>query len=720
MRQLVQNLKTGEIELVEVPIPKVSSNSVLIKTTHSLISVGTEKMLVEFGKASLWDKAKSQPERVKEILQKIKTDGLLTTIDAVMARLDEPLPLGYSNVGIVIDIGKNVEEFSVGDRVVSNGSHSEIVNVSKNLVAKIPGNVDNETAVFTVLGSIALEGIRLLSPSLGEYIVVIGLGLIGQLTVQLLIAAGCKVLGMDIDENRVNLAKSFGAEGLVINSKNSPIEGALAFSKGKGVDGVIITASTQSNEPIEYSADMCRKRGRIVLIGVTKIDIPRDKFYKKELSFQVSCSYGPGRYDRIYEEKGIDYPFDYVRWTAKRNFEAVLDMMSMGKINVKPLITHRFSFDDAIKAYDILLKDKPLGIILQYGNDINEVNYKDKKIVKLQNEKKGTHKNRACVGVLGIGNFAKMILLPALKKTNARLKYIASSGGVNSIFAGRKFGFEYTLSDYNKVLEDEEVNTIFITTRHASHAYLVIEGLKKGKNVFVEKPLALSINELKDIISAYKNSDNILMVGFNRRFSPFVKKLKDILSYRKDPLCLNIVINAGMIPYDNWQYDPEVGGGRIVGEACHFIDLSRYIVGKKIDEIYAVTTKGHSGYDHDKMIINIKFEDGSIGVINYFANGNKVYPKERVEVFNEGKVLVIDNFRFLVGYGINIKLKSLKQNKGHEEEIKEFIRAVSDGDISPIPFDELIEVTLASFCAVESAKKGVPIKLIEYYKEIIE
>jgi len=716
MKQLVQNLKSGKIELVEVPIPKVSANTILIKTTHSLISVGTERMLVEFGKASLLEKARSQPEKVKEILNKIKTDGLFTTFEAVMARLDEPLPLGYSNVGIVIDVGKNVEGFSIGDRVVSNGSHSEIVNVSKNLVAKVPDNVDDETAVFTVLGSIALEGIRLLNPTLGEYIAVVGLGLIGQLTVQLLIAAGCKVLGIDINESRVNLAISFGAEGLLINPGESPIEGALAFSKGRGVDGVIITASTKSNEPIEYSADICRKRGRIVLIGVTKIDIPRDKFYKKELSFQVSCSYGPGRYERLYEEKGVDYPFEYVRWTAKRNFEAVLDMMSMRKVNVKPLITHRFSFDDALKAYDVIFKEKPLGIILQYKNG----NIENVEVVKLQKDRLNSSQGKPCIGVLGVGNFAKMVLLPALKKTNARLKFISSSGGINSVFAGRKFGFEYATSDYNKVLGDEEIDTIFITTRHASHAHLVIEGLKRGKNVYVEKPLALNIDELKDIISVYKNTNKILMVGFNRRFSPFIRKLKELISQRKDPLCLNIMVNAGAIPYDSWIYDPEVGGGRIIGEACHFIDLSRFIVGNKITEVYAITTRGHSGYDEDKMIINLKFEDGSISVINYFANGSKVFPKERIEVFGEGKILVVDNFRSLKGYGINIKMRSLKQNKGHEDEIKEFIRAISNGTESPIPFNELVEVTLASFCAVESAKKGKPINLIEYYKEFIE
>lgn len=715
MKQLVQNLKTGEIELIEVPTPTVSTNTLLIKSRCSLISVGTEKMLIEFGKSSLLEKARSQPERVKQVLQKIKTDGFLTTVDAVMARLDEPLPLGYSNVGVVIDIGKNVEGFSIGDRVVSNGSHAEIVNISKNLVAKIPDNVDDETAVFTVLGSIALEGIRLLSPALGEYIAVIGLGLIGQLTVQLLVATGCKVLGIDIDESRVKLAESFGAEGIVLKNGISPVEGALAFSKGRGVDGVIITASTKSSEPIEYSADMCRKRGKIILVGVTKIDIPRDKFYKKELSFQVSCSYGPGRYDRLYEEKGIDYPFEYVRWTAKRNFEAVLDMMAMGKINVKPLITHIFSFNDAVKAYEVVLKEKPLGVILQYDKDIET-----KRVIELNKRSSTITPSEPCIGFLGVGNFAKMVLLPAIKNTKVRLKFIASSGGISGTYSGKKFGFEFATSDYNKVLEDKEVNTVFIATRHNSHASLVVEALKRGKNVYVEKPLALSIDELKNIIATYKDSNNILMVGFNRRFSPFVRKLKEIISTRNDPICINILVNAGNIPSDSWIYDPEIGGGRIIGEACHFIDLSRFIVGSKISEVYAITTKGHSISDEDKMIINLRFEDGSVGNISYFANGSKIYPKERVEVFSEGKILVIDNFKSLTGYGIKCKMRSLRQDKGHKKEIEEFIKAIYSGKESPIPFEELVEVTLASFAAIKSATLGVPIKLVDLYKELIE
>lgn len=714
MKQLIQNLKTGNIEIIDVPMPKVSPTTVLIESICSLISIGTERMLVEFGKSSILEKAKSQPEKVKEVLQKIKTDGLLTTIDTVIARLDEPLPLGYSNVGIVIDKGKEVDDVSIGDRVVSNGPHAEIINISKNLVTRVPDDVDDESACFTVLGSIALEGIRLLNPTLGEYIVVIGLGLIGQLTVQLLLACGCKVLGIDINIDKVNLVKSFGAEGYVLNKGESPVETALSFSKGRGVDGVIITASTKSNEPIEYSAQMCRKRGRIIAIGVTGLNIPRELFYKKELSFQVSCSYGPGRYDRFYEEKGIDYPFSYVRWTAKRNFEAFLDMLSMGKINVKPLISHKFPFYEAKRAYDIILKENPLGIILQYEKSEN----KNIKYIILNDKRKSFNSNTPVVGFIGVGNFARLILLPALKQTNVRLKTIASSGGVNAVDSGRKYGFEKVVSEYSEILNDSEINTVFIATRHNSHAKLVIECLKRDKNVFVEKPLALTIDELREIINTYKESNKLLMVGFNRRFSKFIEKLKITISNRNDPLCINMVVNAGEIPPDNWVHDIEVGGGRIIGEGCHFIDLLRFIVGEEIIEVYGLSTKGHSNSDEDKMIINLKFKDGSIGSINYFANGSKKYPKERLEVFSEGKVLVIENFKSLVGYGCNIRLKSLRQDKGHEKEVKSFIEAIKEGKSSPIPFNELVEVTLASFAAVKSSAKGVPIKMEDLYKEL--
>lgn len=715
MKQLVQSFKTGQLEILNIPAPKVSENTVLIESKVSLISSGTERMLVEFARSSLFEKVKSQPEKVKEVLQKIKNDGFFAALEAVNSKLDEPLPLGYSNVGIVIDVGRNAGEFLVGDRVVSNGSHAEIVNVSKNLVAKIPDNVDDETASFTVLGSIALEGIRLINPSLGENIAVIGLGLIGQLTVQLLLASGCRVLAMDLKEDRVKLAESFGAEGYVLKSGESPVAPAMSFSKGHGVDGVLIATSTNSNEPIIQAAQISRKRGKIVLIGTAQINFSRDLFYEKELSFQVSCSYGPGRYDNSYEEKGIDYPLPYVRWTEKRNFEAVLSMMASGKLNVKPLITHRFSFSDALKAYDILLNENALGILLLYEGSILE---KRKQTVEILKEKYQAPTSTPTIGFIGPGQFARRTLLPILSSADVRLKTIVSANGLHSFYAGRKFGFEYSTSSYDLVFNDEEIDTVFIATRHNTHAVLVVKALKKGKNVFVEKPLAISESELKEIVAAYKDSGKILMVGFNRRFSPFIQRLKKELMFRKSPLCITMNINAGPIPEDNWVNDPLVGGGRIIGEGCHFVDLMRYLVNAPIESVYAVSTT-NKGKLEDNTLISIKFNDGSIGSIMYFSNGNKQYPKETIKVCTEGKIFLLNNFRSLVGFGVPLRLSSFRQDKGHKAEILKFIEAVKGKESPPINFEEIIEVTLATLAIRRSIEKGIPISM-EEFKQIIE
>jgi predicted dehydrogenase/threonine dehydrogenase-like Zn-dependent dehydrogenase len=715
MKQLLQSLSDGKIEIADVPCPQVKAGHLTVCTSISLISPGTERIALEFGRASLIDKARNQPEKVKLVLKKMVTEGISTTVNKIKTSLEEPHPLGYSNVGVVIDIGKNVAGYSIGDRVVSNGNHAEIVIVPKNLTAKIPHNVDDEAASFTILGSIALQGIRLINPSLGDYICVIGLGVVGQLTVQLLSASGCKVLGIDIDEEKVRTSKNFGADGFVLKPGESPVEIAKGFSMGRGVDGVIITASTKSNEPIEYAAQMCRKRGKIVLVGVTGTNISRSLFYEKELTFQVSCSYGPGRYDKDYEEKGLDYPIEYVRWTEQRNFEAVLDMMSVGKIKVKPLINHRVPFREAEKAYNIILQENPLGVVLHYGEETAQ----NVNTIQLSCDEQNVSSAKPVVGVIGVGGFAKMTLLPCLKDTDAYLKTIASSRGFSGLHTGKKYGFKYVTSEYSNVLEDQDINTVVITTRHDSHASLVVAAMERGKNVFVEKPLALNIDELKNIISVYKKYNNIMLVGFNRRFSRFTEKLKEALSDRENPICVSIMVNAGKVPSDHWVCDHDIGGGRIIGEGCHFIDLLRFIVGSKIMEIYALSTKGHCNSDEDKMTINLKHEDGSIGTIHYFANGSKSYPKEKIEVFSEGKVFVINNFKSLSGYSSNQKLKSFKQDKGHLNEMKKFINAVSEGSHSPIPFEELIEVTLSSFAAVKSAEISEPIKLESLYKEVL-
>jgi len=705
MKQLLQNLKTGATEIAEVPTPFCRPGHLLIATRRSLISAGTERMMVEFGQANLLAKARAQPDKVRQVLDKSRTDGLLPTLEAVFARLDQPLPLGYSNVGAVLEVGDGLTGFSVGDRVISNGPHAEIVCVPQNLCARVPDGVSDEEAAFTVLGAIGLQGVRLAQPTLGECFVVTGLGLIGLLTVQLLQANGSRVLGIDVDSSKCRLAETFGTATFDLSKGEDPLVAAEKFSRGRGVDGVLITAATKSSEPVHQAAQMCRKRGRIVLVGVTGLELRRSDFYEKEVTFQVSCSYGPGRYDPDYEEKGHDYPVGYVRWTEQRNFEAVLDMMAAGKLDVKPLITHRFPFEEAEKAYALIADNKEpyLGIILEYDKAQraeSKAHVEKESTVKLKQhyELSAMSDQLPIVGLIGAGNFTGRVLLPALKKSGARLKTIASSGGLTGTHLGKKFGFEESTTDVERIFEDGEINTVFITTRHSSHAVLVTRALEAGKHVFVEKPLCLTEQELKEIIQVYSSIVNsqssipLLMVGFNRRFAPHVVKIKELLETVREPKSMIMTVNAGAIPPDHWTQDPEIGGGRIVGEACHFVDLLRFLAGSQIEgkEIYRI-----QALTDDTVTINFKFEGGSIGTVHYFANGSRRFPKERLEVFAEGKILQLDNFKALRGYGWKgfKKMRLWRQDKGHAAEIKAFLQTVQSGGPSAIPFDEVVEVT---------------------------
>ena len=711
MKQILQNLRSGQIEIVEVPSTQVKPGHVLIMTSRSLVSPGTERMLVDFGRANLINKARKQPDKVRQVLDKIWTDGLMPTVEAVRSKLDQPIPLGYSNVGIVDDASFKFEvlSFKKGDRIVSNGPHAEVVCVQGNLCARIPESVSDEEAAFTVVGAIGLQGVRLAKPTLGEAFVVIGLGLIGQLTVQLLIAHGCSVLGIDIDSKKCDLARQFGADALDISKGQDPVEAAMTFSGSRGIDGVLITAATKSSEPVHQAAQMCRKRGRIVLVGVTGLELQRLDFYEKELSFQVSCSYGPGRYDPEYEEKGHDYPIGYVRWTEQRNFEAVLDLMATGKLDVKPLITHRFPFEEAEKAYELIANNKEpyLGIILNYDVAERKAYSVQERTVSLASTPSAMRyaPSRPVIGLIGAGNFTGQVLLPAIKKTGARLKMIASSGGVSGTYLGKKFGFEESTTDADRIFADTDINTVFITTRHSTHASFVLEALKSGKNVFVEKPLCLNKEELSQIKDIYysliTNNDSqitnngvpLLMVGFNRRFAPHILKMKELLASVKEPKSMIMTMNAGMIPPDHWTQDPDVGGGRIIGEACHFIDLLRFLAGCEIARSEIARLKG-SGMD-DTVTIQLTFADGSMGTIHYCANGNRRFPKERLEVFAGNRILQLNNFKFLRGYGWKgfKKMRLWRQDKGHREEIRLFVDAITEGKPSPIPFQEIIEDT---------------------------
>ncbi|MDN5621914.1 MAG: bi-domain-containing oxidoreductase [Acinetobacter sp.] len=706
MKQILQDMTNGGTTVTEAPVPQSSKGHLLISTTTSLISAGTERMLVGFGKASLIDKARQQPEKVKMVLEKVQTDGLLTTYDAVKSKLAQPLALGYCNVGIVHEVGANVDDFQVGDRVVSNGPHADMVKVPKNLCAKIPDNVSDESASFAVVASIGLQGIRLAQPTLGESFVVTGAGLIGLLTIQMLRANGCRVLAIDFDQSKLDLAKQFGAEICNPGKGEDPVAVGLAFSRGAGVDGVIITASTKVSDPVIQAARMSRKRGRIILVGVTGLELNRADFYEKELSFQVSCSYGPGRYDTEYEDKGNDYPLGFVRWTEQRNFVAVLDMMAAGTLNVEPLITQRFEFEDAPKAYDALTEDKSgLGLLLKYNSPVETRLEKRVVLRPISIEAKN-----AVVGFIGAGNYASRVLIPAFKKASSQLHTIVTSGGINGVIHGEKTGFAEASTDLDGLLNNKDINTVAIATRHNSHAYFVERVLSAGKNVFVEKPLALTVEEIEKIESVYNqniqnNQYARVMVGFNRRFSPQVQKMKTLLDTVKEPKSFIMTMNAGAIPADHWTQDNAVGGGRIIGEACHFIDLMRFLAGSKIVSIQARRMGETDAVQllEDKASITLGFEDGSFGTIFYLANGASSFPKERVEVFTAGRVLQLDNFRKLKAFGwpgFN-KMNLWRQDKGQDACAAVFVDSIRDGKEAPIPADEIFEVARVTIQVAE-------------------
>ena len=705
MKQILQSLKDGTTQLSDVPTPRASAGHLLIHTATTLVSAGTERMLVDFGKANLLNKVRQQPDKVRMVLDKVRTDGLVTTIEAVQSKLDQPLALGYCNVGVVAELGPGVEGFASGERVVSNGKHAEVVCVPKNLCAKIPDGVSDETASFTVLAAIGLQGIRLVNPTLGECVVVTGLGLIGLVTVQMLRAQGCRVLGIDFDPTRLALARQFGAEVVNPGAGEDVLSAAQAFSRGRGVDAVIITASTKSNEPVSQAANMCRQRGRIVLVGVVGLELSRADFYEKELNFQVSCSYGPGRYDPAYEEGGHDYPLGFVRWTEQRNFEAVLDLMASGQLDVVPLVSHRFRLEHAVQAYDLLASGEPsLGIVLQYPQD--DAAGLGQRLVALgeapspQPHSQG-ERGAASVAFLGAGNYAGRVLIPAVKAAGASLRTVVSSGGVSAVHYGKKHGFAQASTDAATVLEDPATDTVVVATRHDAHARQVLSALRAGKHVFCEKPLCLTLEELAEIeAEARARPGQKLMLGFNRRFAPQVVKVRQLLGSVSEPKSFVMTVNAGAIPADHWTQDKAVGGGRIVGEGGHFLDLLRHLAGAPIVAHHAVAMGAHPavGIADDKATITLQFADGSFGTVHYLANGDKGFPKERLEVFCAGRVLQLDNFRKLRGWGWKgfKKMNLWRQDKGQVACARAFVEAVKSGAPCPIALDEVVEVSRVS------------------------
>jgi predicted dehydrogenase/threonine dehydrogenase-like Zn-dependent dehydrogenase len=706
MKQVLQNLADGSVSSAEVPAPSPGPGEVLIATRRSLVSAGTERMLVEFGRKHWLDKARSQPDKVRQVLDKARTDGVLSTLEAVRAKLDQPLPLGYANAGVALEVGADVRGIRPGDRVVSNGRHAERVTVPMNLCARIPAGVSDDAAAFATVAAIGLQGIRLAAPTLGEHVAVMGLGLIGLLTVQLLCAQGCRVLGLDFDAARLQLAAELGAEALDLSRHPDPAPAAQAFARGRGVDAVLITAATDSDEPVAHAAQMCRQRGRIVLIGVAGLSLRRADFYEKELSFQVSCSYGPGRYDPEYEQAGHDYPFGLVRWTEQRNFEAVLDLMAAQTLDPGRLISHRFPIEQAPAAYDLLAGAEPsLGILLEYPEleasaPLLSSARAERRSIALGN---AAPKRGASLGFIGTGNYAGRVLIPAFAAAGASLHTAVSQHGVSALHYGKKFGFSQASTDTDALIAHPDVDAVVIATRHASHARLAIAALRAEKHVFVEKPLCLTLDELSAIEAELAARPALrLMVGFNRRFSAHVVQAMTLLAAFREPRALLVTVNAGRLPAGHWAVDPAQGGGRIVGEACHHIDLLRHLAGAAIAE-HALRPVGVRG--RDGAVLSLTFVDGSVGTITYLANGSPRFPKERVEVFCAGRVLRIDNYRRLEGWGdLHVpRHLGLVQDKGQHACARAFVAWLKQGGPAPIPVHELLEVSRVAILAQQAA-----------------
>ncbi len=713
MKQLLQNIKTGKASIEDVPVPTPREGQALVKVEASLVSAGTERMVVEFAEKSLVGKARSRPDLVKQVLDKAKREGVVNTMQAVFNRLDQPMALGYSSAGTIIALGKKMQGFKVGQRVACAGGgfavHAEYNVVPRNLLTPLPKNVDFESAAFTTLGAIAMHGFRLAEPQLGENVAVIGLGLVGLLTIQIASAAGCNVLGIDLDPKRIALASSLGLQSV---SRQQAESTPQFFTANRGFDVVLICADTPSNDPVELAGIIARDRARVVATGAVGLTLPRKIYYEKELSFINSRSYGPGRYDTNYEENGQDYPLSYVRWTEGRNFQAVVDLMENGKLNVKPLITHRFPIEKATQAYEVITgkkKESFLGVLLTYP----EGKKKEERRVAFPTivNRKSSIVN---LGVLGAGLFANSVLLPAIQKVDGiQLVGIASAGGLHAQHAGKKFGFKYATSSEDEIINDPNINTVAILTRHDSHAELVVKALKAGKHVFVEKPLAIKSDQLSVISKQLKKTDNcLLLTGFNRRFAPLAESLQSQVSNLQSPLHAHYRINAGYLPPTHWTQDPSIGGGRIIGEACHFIDFITFLVGAAPVSVTAHALPDSGKYREDNVSMTFTFPDGSIGVVDYLANGDKSLPKERVEVFCGGTVAVLDDFVSLqITREGKVKEERGAQDKGWVNEWKAFVKSIREGGEPPIPYEQLIGVTKSTIAAVESLRTMQTIKL---------
>lgn len=685
----------------------------MVRTAASLISAGTERMTVESGQKSLIGRAFDQPALVKQVIEKARNEGVLQTIDAVRSKLESFVALGYSAAGTVLEAGAGVTEFRQGDRVACAGvgyaSHAEVLAVPKNLCVRLPTQVDFDAAAFSTLGAIALQGVRLTEPTLGESVVVIGLGLIGQLAVQLLKANGCRVFGIDLDEKKIELARQFGADmGCAPGSDTK--RGVMEWSRGRGADAVLITAASSSNQPVELAGEISRPKGRVVVVGAVGLNIPRKPYYDRELTFKISMSYGPGRYDPEYEERGHDYPLGYVRWTEGRNIEAFLDLLAEGRVNVEPLITHRFKLAESERAYELITGNESyLGVVLQYDTE-RALEQRIPLTTKPTGPASGVR-----VGLIGAGGYAKAMLLPNFKAAGAEFQSIATASGVTARAVGQQNGFRFCVSSAEEVIDDEQTNLIVIATRHDLHAKLAQRGLAAGRHVFVEKPLALNDEELAGVIAASQQSPGQLMVGFNRRFSPLALKARELFADRATPLSINYRVNAGRVPRGHWAVDPKEGGGRIIGEVCHFIDFIHFVTGSLTTRVYAeaISTGSQDINNEDSVFITLRLADGSNASIAYLAEGDRALPKERIEIFGSGKSFVLDDFRSGSSWhnGRETKTKLRAQDKGQQDEIRAVCAMVRDGGRSPIALDDLATTTRATFRILESLRSGLPVEV---------
>ena len=717
MKQLLQNMRDGQTTIVEVPVPQPRPKMALVRTAASLVSSGTERMLVEFGEKGLLGKARSRPDLVRQVIEKTRRDGILSTLESVVNRLDKPMPLGYSSAGTIIAIGEGLQGFQIGDRVACAGGgyavHAEYGVIPQNLMTILPETVDFEAGAFATLGAIAMHGFRLSHAQLGERVAVIGLGLLGLLSTGIARAAGCSVFGIDLDPQRVALGAQMGAEACL---RQVAEEKANSFTHNQGFDNILICADTHSRDPIELAGKLARDRAKIIAVGVVDLHIPRKLYYDKELHFQVSRSYGPGRYDQDYEIQGHDYPPGYVRWTEGRNLSAFVHLLAEGLLDIRPLISHRFSIDDAPQAYRLITgkSHEPfLGVILNYPKVEIEL------VRRVENPSfKAARRGEEIVslGVLGAGNYASAIFLPMVKKNiETARKAIASGSGLTAQHAAKRFGFRYACSSEQVILEDSQVNTVAILTRHHYHAKQVVAALQHGKHVYCEKPLALNDQELEEIaFELSKENAPLLTVGFNRRFAPFAKKLYAFLRNRSEPMVIQYRTNAGFLSSDHWLQDPEQGGGRIIGEGCHFVDFLTFLIGATPTVVRSAAIPDNGRYHQDNVLMTFSYPDGSLGSVSYLANGDRSFSKERVEVFCEGRVAVLDDFRSLelVKDGKHQRYQAyLQQDKGHQSAWSAFVDSIRKGGPPPIPYPDLWGVHRATFAAVRSLIEQKPISI---------